>query len=666
MSEALVAALRPDSTSIESHLFVRPLLFLGPCMSRFSRPRLEMLEDRTVPATFGIPWPDPRSLSVSFVPDGAQVGTSSSSLFATLDAVLPREVWQREVLRALQSWASVTGLDLVLVEDSGLPMGAPGAIQGDPRFGDIRIGGAPLTSGAVSTSVPFSPQAGTWSGDILFNTAASFGIGAGEAYDLFTVALHEAAHSLGIPGQQSDPSAVLYEEYTGPKAGLSPSEAAAAQALYGLPRPDRFEGRAISFHHAAWETYTQALATRREEAALDPGLPYAVDANLTAGDVDAYSYQASGPFTVSLSALGRSLLRGRLEVLDSRGRLVASESLARPGGDVTLRISARAGDTFTLRVSAAEPGAFGTGAYRLSAWPVLAAIGPSPCLPPLQVARTYSNDSLQTATPLSAARGAWALDAAIGWVGDVDWYRLEGFKGGALDAQAHALAEGMTLTLLDARGRALAVARGGVGGASLRAEGLPAGPYFLKVQGPVGRYRLTARQDAPRAVADLTVTGAFTSGSTAYLGGLLLPQSSVTRLELVVNGLPREGRGVLTLFDLDGEEALRLNVGPVGLAAATAFLPGDAYTVALTAGREDGSPIDGVTFELRAYVLSDPIGPQPVDPTAPPTRSVLPEWYLGPFKLLLGLTDPYGRPAVILPPPTPVVLPPAKVPVIPK
>ena len=53
---------------------------------------LEQLEERTAPATFGNPWPDAHHLTLSFAPDGTGVGTNSSVLFQTLDAIAPPAV----------------------------------------------------------------------------------------------------------------------------------------------------------------------------------------------------------------------------------------------------------------------------------------------------------------------------------------------------------------------------------------------------------------------------------------------------------------------------------------------------------------------------------------------------------------------------------------------
>src|SRR5262245_13874488 len=130
---------------------------------------LEALEDRAVPATWGNPWPDATHLTVSFVPDGTDVGGQASRLFQSLDAIAPRAVWQGEMLRAMQAWASQLGVNVAVVSDDGSPMGTPGRPQSDPRFGDVRIGGGTYGTGVLTFSSPFDVTAGTWSGDIRVN-----------------------------------------------------------------------------------------------------------------------------------------------------------------------------------------------------------------------------------------------------------------------------------------------------------------------------------------------------------------------------------------------------------------------------------------------------------------------------------------------------------------
>src|ERR1700674_3033016 len=115
-------------------------------MAKSRKPTVEQLEDRLTPATWGIAWPNPGHLTVSFVPDGTQVSGYHSNLFQTLGAAAPTSAWEDEILRALQTWAVNANINIGVVADGGQPLGASGAIQGDPRFGDIRIAMAPMLS----------------------------------------------------------------------------------------------------------------------------------------------------------------------------------------------------------------------------------------------------------------------------------------------------------------------------------------------------------------------------------------------------------------------------------------------------------------------------------------------------------------------------------------
>ena len=107
---------------------------------KFQRLSVERLEDRAVPATFGVPWADPSRLTLSFAPDGTSVAGQPSALFKTLDAQQPTAVWQQEILQAFQTWAVQANINIGVVTDGGQPFGAPGPTQHDSQFGDIRVG----------------------------------------------------------------------------------------------------------------------------------------------------------------------------------------------------------------------------------------------------------------------------------------------------------------------------------------------------------------------------------------------------------------------------------------------------------------------------------------------------------------------------------------------
>jgi hypothetical protein len=118
---------------------------------RRARLTIESLEPRDVPAQFGIPWPNPTALTVSFAPDGSDVDGAPSDLYALMArSGLSPTVWQTQILRAFQAWAAVADMNIALTGDNGSALGAPGFEQADARFGDIRIFAVPLSSNVLA------------------------------------------------------------------------------------------------------------------------------------------------------------------------------------------------------------------------------------------------------------------------------------------------------------------------------------------------------------------------------------------------------------------------------------------------------------------------------------------------------------------------------------
>ncbi|HKB03736.1 MAG TPA: hypothetical protein VKD90_16045, partial [Gemmataceae bacterium] len=95
---------------------------------RNARLRVETLEDRTTPYVLsGFKWSNP-NLTFSFMPDGTAAEGATSTLFSLLNATIPTATWEREIARALQTWADSSTLNFRLVTDPN---------------GDIRIGAVP-------------------------------------------------------------------------------------------------------------------------------------------------------------------------------------------------------------------------------------------------------------------------------------------------------------------------------------------------------------------------------------------------------------------------------------------------------------------------------------------------------------------------------------------
>lgn len=116
--------------------------------------------------------------------------------------------WEAEIAAAFNLWASVTDISFSLVADSGTAFNAAGAT------GDIRITGQTMDGqyGTLAHAYGPPPNGTSAAGDLHFDAEEIWTIGTGVQIDLFTVALHEIGHSIGI-GHSADPSAVMFPNY---------------------------------------------------------------------------------------------------------------------------------------------------------------------------------------------------------------------------------------------------------------------------------------------------------------------------------------------------------------------------------------------------------------------------------------------------------------------
>jgi hypothetical protein len=158
--------------------------------------------------------------------DGPGLGAASLNYaFDDVTAQLPAAAAHAEIERAFSEWASV-------VQVSFTPSNNPNGNQtiavlfATGAHGD----GYPFlgTAALAHTFYPFPVNPEPIAGDMHFNDAQTWRIGSG--VDLFSVALHETGHALGL-GHSDKPGDVMYPYYR-MHTVLMPNDIAAVQELY--------------------------------------------------------------------------------------------------------------------------------------------------------------------------------------------------------------------------------------------------------------------------------------------------------------------------------------------------------------------------------------------------------------------------------------------------
>lgn len=650
----------------------------------YSRPttRLaaEYLEDRRMMADFGTPWPNARSLSVSFPTDQAAVGAYRNAAREVLDQVTDRMQWQEAALRAFQTWAVQANINVGLVQDRGDDFGAVGLTTNDPRFGEFRIGAFPQL-GVLANALPYQQIAGTWSGDVLLNTHTNFFLAdwnstspiqvpapneKGAAVELYSVLLHEAGNALGL-ADNSIPGAVMNGTYSGPNAKLKSSDITAIRQLYGARR-DIYESRLNN-------SRSQATPINNPTG-FNGSRPLSVKGSLNSmSDVDFYRITplaGKEKVSIRLWASGISLVKAKLEVLDRFGNKLA-DAKADSIFDNNLQLdigSLQDHSSLLIRIARNADDVFAVGDYRLDIDYRNSSQQPS-LTPPAHDADAVdddaqvdyvsvdalfdqfglldsevgANDTLASAIPLTTTTGflertRFELQSALASPTDRDLWSFQAPATASptlsitVDPVTNRIAP-LDVILLNRDGDRIGskITRKADGGISMVVINPVVGEnYVLLVRSPSGttiapgNYVATINFATDPASQLRTVYSGSASSTTESLSRLTTYKTQLFRFDLSSQAVSNDVGVQLSIYDARTGTIVATMASANGLSRTDYFwLGAGEYILRATRRVRAANAAGAVNFTLRADVISDDQGPLPIDPTMMP-EAPYPDW----------------------------------------
>lgn len=419
----------------------------------------------------GDSWADPSHITYSIPADGVFWDHGVNNLNATFNARFGAGVWERQFARALATWESVANISISPVADGNEDFDSLGRSQGDSRFGDIRLGGYPYNVSTTILAQTFfpPPNGSTAAGDFEANTSINFNIGS--EYDLYSVALHEMGHALGLD-HALNPSNIMYAHYQGVRNGLSDGDIVGIQAIYGPRTTDSYQTQGLGLSFSSSIDLTAGLARNLDYTIKGVSLP-------RIGSSEYYSFvvpaNASQSLQITAAAANISMLSPKLSLYDGSGNLVAQASNSSAWSDnVTVTVpNVAPGQRYYVVVSGATGDYFDVGGYQLqvslpgsiSSNPVVStspdnpgSTSAPPSVPPLAIKtaatpdRYEPNNSFNQAVSLGRVSKVNLDHLSIDSATDQDYFRFKPAHSGSYQI----VASGASISIFDSRGRLIA------------------------------------------------------------------------------------------------------------------------------------------------------------------------------------------------------------------
>jgi len=338
------------------------------------RPILENLEGRLLLwASSGDFWTKPIDIRFSIVPDGTNLGGVKSNLYAAFNAKFGANVWEPILEDAASAWEYYANLNMTYVYDDGEPIGSGQYQQGNPSFGDIRIGGYVQPNNVAAFTIAPPPANGdSSSGDIMINTGVNFSIGGGgNSVDLETIMLHEFGHALGL-AHSTDSTAIMYGTYNGIKPAPTLDDVEGITAAWEPRQRDYF---AQTYNNTIFQN--AADITQYTNQWNQVNLP---SLDLTFKDITVNQQtdnswfkvttpaNANSTFAAVVQSSGLSLLSAQVQIYDANAHLLAEgDSSINAYGVITGTqiTNAKPNTTYYIRVAPQTNYTNGGGAYAL-------------------------------------------------------------------------------------------------------------------------------------------------------------------------------------------------------------------------------------------------------------------------------------------------------------